>query len=110
MSTQKIYTKKGDGGISSLYNGDKLPKSHIYFETLDNINDTLGCYSLPITVAPAAKTRNFSVGKVFSGQKTVASAWQEWKKRVEHHWNAHESWKTMDNIHCHNGTLMSQND
>jgi cob(I)alamin adenosyltransferase len=41
----KIYTKTGDTGISSLYNGSRVPKSNIIFECLgdiDELNSNLG--------------------------------------------------------------------
>ena len=41
----KIYTKTGDTGISSLYNGDRLPKDADFFCALgdvDELNSTLG--------------------------------------------------------------------
>jgi cob(I)alamin adenosyltransferase len=38
-----IYTKKGDKGETSLYNGERLKKSHIYFDTLGNL-DKLNCW------------------------------------------------------------------
>ncbi|PIQ80021.1 ATP:cob(I)alamin adenosyltransferase [Candidatus Peregrinibacteria bacterium CG11_big_fil_rev_8_21_14_0_20_41_10] len=45
-----IYTKIGDQGQSSLYNGDKLPKTNPVFELLgkmDELNATIGiCCSL----------------------------------------------------------------
>ncbi len=41
----KIFTKTGDGGISSLFGGARLPKSDLHFEaygTIDELNATLG--------------------------------------------------------------------
>eukprot|EP00963_Diacronema_lutheri_P003463 scaffold283_cov316-Pavlova_lutheri.AAC.33 len=41
----KIYTRVGDGGESSLYNGEKRKKHHMVFEALgdvDEINSVLG--------------------------------------------------------------------
>lgn len=41
----KVYTKKGDGGETSLYGGTRLPKDHIQIEaygTVDELNSQLG--------------------------------------------------------------------
>ena len=41
----KIYTKQGDGGESSLFGGDRVPKDHDRLEaygTLDELNSCLG--------------------------------------------------------------------
>jgi cob(I)alamin adenosyltransferase len=41
----KLYTKTGDTGISSLYNGSRVPKSNVIFECLgdiDELNSNLG--------------------------------------------------------------------
>jgi cob(I)alamin adenosyltransferase len=35
----KVYTKAGDKGTSSLYNGTKLPKNHYFFEALGSIDE-----------------------------------------------------------------------
>lgn len=35
----KIYTKTGDKGLTSLYNGDRLPKSDIIFEVLGDMDE-----------------------------------------------------------------------
>jgi cob(I)alamin adenosyltransferase len=35
----KVYTKTGDDGITSLYNGARLPKSDIVFEALGNVDE-----------------------------------------------------------------------
>lgn len=35
----KIYTKTGDNGTSSLYDGTILPKTNIYFEALGNLDE-----------------------------------------------------------------------
>lgn len=43
--TMKIYTKTGDKGTSSLYNGKRFPKTEIYFQALgdtDELNASLG--------------------------------------------------------------------
>lgn len=41
----KVYTKKGDGGETSLYGGARIPKDHIQIEaygTVDELNAQLG--------------------------------------------------------------------
>jgi len=41
----KLYTKTGDTGTTSLYNGQRLPKSSIHFEvlgSLDELNSNIG--------------------------------------------------------------------
>lgn len=35
----KIYTKKGDKGMTSLYDGTMLRKSNVYFDVLGNIDE-----------------------------------------------------------------------
>jgi len=45
IKKSNIYTKTGDKGISSLYNGDRVNKDSIYFECLgdiDELNSNLG--------------------------------------------------------------------
>jgi cob(I)alamin adenosyltransferase len=45
VKKSKIYTKTGDHGVSSLYNGDRINKDAIYFECLgdiDELNSNLG--------------------------------------------------------------------
>lgn len=45
MSKYKIYTKTGDAGESSLYNGQRLPKDDDYFQALgdvDELNSVIG--------------------------------------------------------------------
>jgi len=39
MSKISIYTKTGDEGMTSLYNGDRLSKTSEYFEALGNIDE-----------------------------------------------------------------------
>lgn len=35
----KVYTKTGDRGTSSLYDGNRLPKDSLFFEVLGNIDE-----------------------------------------------------------------------
>ena len=39
----KLYTKTGDKGITSLYDGNRIPKTSIFFEVLGTI-DELSCH------------------------------------------------------------------
>ncbi len=55
----KVYTKQGDRGTSSLYNGTKLPKNHYYFEALGSI-DELASHLGHLTVLLSKRT-DFSV-------------------------------------------------
>eukprot|EP00940_MAST-03C_sp_MAST-3C-sp2_P002599 g2599.t1 len=34
-----VYTKTGDGGISSLFNGDRVPKSSLVFDALGDVDE-----------------------------------------------------------------------
>lgn len=34
-----IYTKTGDSGVSSLYTGDRRPKSDLIFKNLGNLDE-----------------------------------------------------------------------
>ncbi|PVU97323.1 hypothetical protein BB561_000648 [Smittium simulii] len=45
-SRVKVYTKTGDAGISSLYNGQREPKNHTIFEALGNIDEVSSCIGL----------------------------------------------------------------
>mmetsp|Transcript_10391 Transcript_10391/g.22326 ORF Transcript_10391/g.22326 Transcript_10391/m.22326 type:complete len:213 (-) Transcript_10391:339-977(-) len=51
----KIYTKTGDSGTASLYNGQRLPKDAVYFQALgdvDELNSALGLASEWCTAQP----------------------------------------------------------
>jgi cob(I)alamin adenosyltransferase len=42
----KIYTRTGDNGLTSLYNGERVPKSALYCDVvgnLDEISSSIGC-------------------------------------------------------------------
>jgi len=42
----KIYTRTGDKGLTSLYNGERIPKSALYCDVvgdLDEISSSIGC-------------------------------------------------------------------
>lgn len=39
MKKSSIYTKTGDSGVSSLYTGDRRPKSDRIFKCLGNLDE-----------------------------------------------------------------------
>ena len=41
-----LYTKTGDKGITSLYNGEKLPKNDIHFEVVGTLDEVSSAISL----------------------------------------------------------------
>ncbi len=46
LSRFKVYTKTGDGGISSLYNGQRLPKDNGFFQ----VRDAIDCYIVGFSI------------------------------------------------------------
>lgn len=52
VKKSNIYTKTGDKGTTSLYNGQRLPKNSLFFEvlgTLDEISSVIGSSILEMT-------------------------------------------------------------
>ncbi len=52
----RIYTKTGDGGKSSLFNGDRVEKDHLVFHALgdvDELNSVLGVAYAHLETKPA---------------------------------------------------------
>ncbi len=78
----KIYTKKGDKGITSLLGGEKVSKHHIRIEaygTLDELNSYIGVlrsYELPKEIATyCIKIQNilFTIGSHLAATKETLS-------------------------------------
>lgn len=66
---QKIYTKVGDKGITSLFGGKKLPKSHLRIEcygTVDELNSFIGVFSDGISDADLKSKLKFIQDQLFT--------------------------------------------
>lgn len=71
----KVYTKKGDGGETSLYGGARIPKDHIRIEaygTVDELNSYIGVVMAYLTDAEeitfwqGIQSRLFDIGAILA--------------------------------------------
>ena len=64
FSRSKIYTRKGDKGKSSLYNGQELGKNSEYFKAMgaiDELSSQIGMVSRKITKSPNHQSPNHRI-------------------------------------------------
>ncbi|MDX2063272.1 MAG: cob(I)yrinic acid a,c-diamide adenosyltransferase [Bacteroidia bacterium] len=55
----KIYTRKGDGGTTSLLGGGRVPKHHLRIEAYGTVDELSSVIGLLATEAAAAEERGF---------------------------------------------------
>lgn len=70
----KIYTKTGDGGLTSLLGGTKVIKSHILVEAYGTVDELSACIGMctaimPSTVLDNIQLKLFHIGSLISGCK-----------------------------------------
>lgn len=63
----KPYTRKGDAGETSLYGGDRVPKSHLRvaaYGALDELNSALGVARAALAADPARQALDAALARV----------------------------------------------
>ena len=48
----KIYTRTGDSGSTSLFNGERVPKSSVFIEALGDVDEANSCLGLALAFLP----------------------------------------------------------
>lgn len=74
----KIYTRKGDGGETSLFGGTRLPKDHIRIEAYGNVDELNSCIGVVMSfVKPKdwaflqdIQSRLFDLGAILAADPT----------------------------------------
>lgn len=73
----KIYTKKGDGGLTSLIGGTRVPKHHLRIEsygTVDELNSYIGLIgdqeidAVTIDILLEIQDRLFTLGSLLAAE------------------------------------------
>ena len=90
----KIYTKSGDGGESSLFGGNRVPKNHTRLDaygTLDELNSVLGWCLVEISDKDVMQVLNSAQSRLFDFGAHLATP-PEAQKAAGHLPLLEESW------------------